>query len=66
MPPLQAVTFDFWNTLIRAGDAGKVELRLVVFGDVLAGAGFDVAPDAIADAICEKAKRARRPAGWTL
>lgn len=51
MPPLQAVTFDFWNTLIRAGDAGKVELRLVVFGDVLAGAGFDVAPDAIADAM---------------
>ena len=40
--PLKAVTFDFWNTLIRADDAGVRDRRLTAWLGLLAGEGFDL------------------------
>lgn len=44
MPPaeLRAVTFDFWNTLIRADDAGIRDRRLSAWLGLLAGEGFEL------------------------
>lgn len=41
-PPLEAVTFDFWNTLIRADNAGFRDRRLTAWLGLLAGEGFEL------------------------
>jgi putative hydrolase of the HAD superfamily len=39
---LRAVTFDFWNTLIRADDAGVRDRRLTAWLGLLAGEGLEL------------------------
>ena len=48
-PPaeLRAVTFDFWNTLIRADDAGIRDRRLAAWLGLLAGEGIDLEGDVV-------------------
>lgn len=43
MAPLQAVTFDYWNTLMRIPDTGMWVRRIDAFADVLIAEGHDVA-----------------------
>lgn len=52
MPPveLRAVTFDFWNTLIRADDAGIRDRRLAAWLGLLAGEGFELEGDVVRSA----------------
>jgi len=45
--PLQAVTFDFWNTLIRADNAGFRNRRLTAWLGLLAGEGFALEGDVV-------------------
>lgn len=49
--PLQAVTFDFWNTLIDAETAGMRDRRLAAKLDLLAAAGFDLDRDLVLGAM---------------
>ena len=46
-PPLRAVTFDFWNTLIRADDRGVRDRRLSAWLGLLAGEGIDLDRDVV-------------------
>lgn len=46
-PPLRAVTFDFWNTLISADDRGVQDRRLAGWLQALTGEGLDLAPDVV-------------------
>lgn len=46
-PPLEAVTFDFWNTLIRADNAGFRDRRLTAWLGLLAGEGFELEGDVV-------------------
>lgn len=50
-PTLRAVTFDFWNTLIVADDAGVRDRRLAAWLGLLAGEGFDVERDVVRGAM---------------
>jgi putative hydrolase of the HAD superfamily len=45
--PIRVVTFDFWNTLMRADDAGARDRRLASWLGLLAGEGFDFERDVI-------------------
>jgi putative hydrolase of the HAD superfamily len=48
---VKAVTFDFWNTLIRADDAGVRDRRLAAWLGLLAGEGFSLDGDAVRTAM---------------
>lgn len=50
-PPLRAVTFDFWNTLVRADDRGVRDRRLSAWLGLLAGEGFDLERDVVHGAL---------------
>lgn len=50
-PPLRAVTFDFWNTLIQADDRGIRDRRLTAWLGLLAGEGFEPGDDAVGAAM---------------
>ena len=50
-PPLRAVTFDFWNTLIQADDHGIRDRRLVAWLGLLAGEGFEPGDEAVGAAM---------------
>ena len=50
-PPLRAVTFDFWNTLIRADYEGFRNRRLTAWLGLLAGEGFDLDRDVLKGAL---------------
>lgn len=56
-PPLQAVTFDFWNTLIRADDGGVRDRRLAAWLGLLAGEGFDLERDVVGGAVRHAGER---------
>ncbi|QXC59968.1 HAD family hydrolase [Aquihabitans sp. G128] len=55
--PPRAVTFDFWNTLIRADDAGVRDRRLAAWLGLLAGEGYEVDQAAIAEAMAHAGRR---------
>ena len=55
--PPAAVTFDFWNTLIRADDAGIRDRRLAAWLGLLAGEGYEVDEPAIVDAMAHAGRR---------
>jgi putative hydrolase of the HAD superfamily len=44
---VKAVTFDFWNTLIRADNAGFRDHRLTAWLGLLAGEGFELEGDVV-------------------
>lgn len=44
---MRAVTFDFWNTLIRADNAGFRDRRLTAWLGLLAGEGFELEGDVV-------------------
>jgi FMN phosphatase YigB (HAD superfamily) len=48
---LQVVTFDFWNTLIRADDAGVRDRRLTAWLGLLAGEGLELDGEVIGGAM---------------
>jgi FMN phosphatase YigB (HAD superfamily) len=48
---LKAVTFDFWNTLIGADDAGIRDRRLTGWLGLLAGEGFELDGDVVRSAM---------------
>lgn len=49
-PPTQAVTFDFWNTLIFEPPGQLRARRLEAWSGILGEAGFDLSPDRLARA----------------
>ncbi|MGI8710111.1 MAG: HAD family hydrolase [Acidimicrobiales bacterium] len=55
--PLRAVTFDFWNTLIRADDGGVSDRRLAAWLGLLAGEGFDLERDVVGGAMHHAGRR---------
>ncbi len=55
--PLQAVTFDFWNTLIRVDDGGYLDRRLTAWLGLLAGEGFDRERDVVGGAMRHAGER---------
>jgi putative hydrolase of the HAD superfamily len=48
---MKAVTFDFWNTLMRADDAGVRDRRLAAWLGLLAGEGFELDGDTVRTAL---------------
>jgi putative hydrolase of the HAD superfamily len=56
-PPLRAVTFDFWNTLIRADDGGVRDRRLTAWLGLLAGEGIDLDPQLVHGAMSHAGTR---------
>jgi len=52
-----AVTFDFWNTLIRADNAGFRDRRLTAWLGLLAGEGFELEGDVVNTAMDHAAHR---------
>ena len=48
---MKAVTFDFWNTLLRADDAGIRDRRLTAWLGLLAGEGFELDGDQVRSAM---------------
>ena len=54
---LKAVTFDFWNTLIRADDAGVRDRRLAAWLGLLAGEGFELDGDVVRSAMRHAGKQ---------
>jgi FMN phosphatase YigB (HAD superfamily) len=48
---IRAVTFDFWNTLIRADYSGVADRRLTAWLGLLAGEGFDLDRDVVHGAL---------------
>jgi len=48
---MKAVTFDFWNTLVRAGDSGPHQLRVSTWQRALADAGLERTDDQVRDAV---------------
>jgi FMN phosphatase YigB (HAD superfamily) len=59
---LRAVTFDFWNTLIRADNAGFRDRRLTAWLGLLAGEGFEL-DDGVVHAAMDHAS-GRFDASW--
>ncbi|MCU1499457.1 MAG: HAD-superfamily hydrolase, subfamily variant 1 [Acidimicrobiales bacterium] len=55
--PPRAVTFDFWNTLIRADDAGVRDRRLAAWLGLLAGEGIEVDDQAVRAAMRHAGRR---------
>jgi FMN phosphatase YigB (HAD superfamily) len=55
--PLRVVTFDFWNTLIRADDRGVRSGRLTAWLGLWAGEGFDFDRDVVAGALGHGGRR---------
>jgi FMN phosphatase YigB (HAD superfamily) len=49
-PPIEAVTFDFWNTLLFEPPGRLRARRLEAWSAILAGAGIDLSPDRLARA----------------
>jgi FMN phosphatase YigB (HAD superfamily) len=60
---LQAVTFDFWDTLVIARQDAMRDIRIDGVGEILAAAGRPVARGVVADAIDEAAAEFRRAWG---
>ena len=56
-PPLRAVTFDFWNTIIRADDRGVRDRRLSAWLGLLAGEGIDLERDVVSAGLVHVARR---------
>jgi len=56
-PPLRAVTFDYWNTLIRADDGGYVDRRLTAWLGLLAGEGIDAEDHAVRSALAHAGRQ---------
>ena len=54
---MKAVTFDFWNTLIRADDAGVRDRRLRAWLGLLAGEGFELDGDVVRSALRHAGQR---------
>lgn len=54
---MKAVTFDFWNTLIRADDAGVRDRRLTAWLGLLAGEGFELDGDHVRSAMRHAGQR---------
>ncbi len=55
--PLRAVTFDFWNTLVRADDGVARDRRLSAWLGLLAGEGFDFDRDVVQGALRHAGRR---------
>jgi len=55
-PPLRAVTFDYWNTLIRADGAGFGDRRLTAWLGLLAGEGIDADDQAVRSALAHSGR----------
>jgi putative hydrolase of the HAD superfamily len=54
---VRAVTFDFWNTLIRADDAGVRDRRLAAWLGLLAGEGIETEGDVVRAAMAHAGTR---------
>jgi putative hydrolase of the HAD superfamily len=54
---VRAVTFDFWNTLIRADDAGVRDRRLAAWLGLLAGEGIELEGDVVRAAMTHAGTR---------
>lgn len=55
--PPRVVTFDFWNTIIRADDGGARDRRLTAWLGLLAGEGLEVGRDAVGEAMAHAGRR---------
>lgn len=53
----RAVTFDFWNTLIRADDGGVRDRRLSAWLGLLAGEGIDLDREVVSGALVHAGRR---------